>query len=80
MAQGSVLTADLLPDRVRNAPEAPEPEPPDPVQLGMTLSEMEREWIARALAATGGNKQATAHLLGISRRALYNKLKRYDLG
>jgi DNA-binding NtrC family response regulator len=25
-------------------------------------------------------KQATAQSLGISRRALYNKLKRYDLG
>lgn len=80
MAQSSVLTADLLPDRVRNMTEAQEPIPPDPVRLGMTLSEMEREWIIMALAATGGNKQATAQRLGISRRALYNKLKRYELG
>ena len=45
----------------------------------MTWREMEGEWITMALAAMGGNKKATAQMLGISRRALYNKLKRHGL-
>jgi len=54
-------------------------QPPGLVQSGMTLREMEGEWITMALAAMGGNKKATAQMLGISRRALYNKLKRHGL-
>jgi two-component system NtrC family response regulator len=49
------------------------------LQPGMTLQAVERECIARTLTAMGGNKQRTAQTLGISRRALYNKLERYDL-
>jgi transcriptional regulator with PAS, ATPase and Fis domain len=79
MAQGRVLTADLLPARIRKAPEANEAVLSNPVRLGMTLSEMECAHITTTLAALGGNKKATAQMLGISRRALYNKLKRYGL-
>lgn len=43
------------------------------------LSDNERELIAKALRETGGNKQMAAHILGISRRTLYNKLERYGL-
>jgi two-component system response regulator HydG len=79
VAPGSVLTVDLLPERVRDAAATKSPGPPDAVRLGMTLSDMEREHIAMILASTGGNKKAAAQILGISRRALYNKLKRYNL-
>jgi two-component system NtrC family response regulator len=79
MAQGSVLTAALLPERIRNAPEAEAVPPPEMVRQDMTLSAAEYECITTALASTEGNKQAAARLLGISRRALYNKLKRYGL-
>jgi two-component system response regulator AtoC len=44
-----------------------------------TLQEAEREAIARALAENGGHRKKTAEALGISLRALYDKLKRYDL-
>ncbi|MBA2356685.1 MAG: sigma-54-dependent Fis family transcriptional regulator [Acidobacteria bacterium] len=44
------------------------------------LSEMEREHIVRALQRAGGNKKAAATLLGVSRRALYRRLERLDLG
>jgi DNA-binding NtrC family response regulator len=79
MAQDRLLTVDLLPDHLGSAPEKPLAKPTGIACPGMTLREMEREHLTRALAATGGNKQATAQRLGISRRALYNKLQRYGL-
>ncbi len=42
-----------------------------------TLAELEADYIAETLAATGGNKAEAARLLGISRKNLYEKLARY---
>jgi DNA-binding NtrC family response regulator len=78
IAHDRVLTADLLPDRIRDIDGSFAATPP-PSQPGMTLSAVEREHIARTLAATGGNKKRAAEVLGISRRALYNKLERYQI-
>ena len=44
------------------------------------LSDVEREHIVRALQHANGNKKKAASLLGVSRRALYRKLERLDLG
>lgn len=44
------------------------------------LSTVEREHILKALQRTGGNKKAAARMLGVSRRALYRRLERLDLG
>lgn len=44
------------------------------------LSDVEREAIVRALQRAGGNKKAAATMLGVSRRALYRRLERLDLG
>jgi two-component system response regulator HydG len=44
------------------------------------LAAVEREHILRALQRTGGNKKAAARILGVSRRALYRRLERLDLG
>lgn len=46
----------------------------------LPLSRVEREHILRALQRLGGNKKAAARVLGLSRRALYRKLERLDLG
>jgi two-component system response regulator AtoC len=45
-----------------------------------TASEIERDAIVGALAATGGNRRRAAARLGIGLRTLYDKLKRYDIG
>ncbi|MBU6503047.1 MAG: PAS domain-containing protein [Burkholderiaceae bacterium] len=63
---------------------APEPVPPagpgaDDAgllrPLPAQIAELERRAIAAALASTGGNKLATARLLGISRATLYERLE-----
>jgi len=45
--------------------------------LDAALVEFERDYVMKALAQTGGNRSVTASLLGISRKALWAKLKRY---
>ncbi len=44
-----------------------------------TLEELEREHIIHALKATDGNRSKTARLLGIDRKTLYDKIKRYEI-
>ena len=44
-----------------------------------TLEAMERRQIALALAHTGGNRRQAAHLLGVARSTLLNKIRRYGL-
>ena len=48
-------------------------------RVGTTLQDVEREMIVRTLRSNGNNRQQAAEILGISRRALYNKLSRYDI-
>ncbi|HVD92223.1 MAG TPA: sigma-54 dependent transcriptional regulator [Vicinamibacterales bacterium] len=47
---------------------------------GDLLVTVEREHIQRALVRSHGNKKAAARMLGLSRRALYRRLERLDLG
>ena len=45
----------------------------------LELKALERQAIIAALRRSGGNKQQAARILGISRRALYNKLEAYRI-
>ncbi len=47
---------------------------------GLTLAELEREFIKRVLAAEGGNKTRAAQRLGLDRKTLYRKLEEYAAG
>jgi DNA-binding NtrC family response regulator len=47
---------------------------------GMTLEQVERHMIARALAQHTGNISRVAKALGLSRTALYRRLERHGLG
>jgi two-component system response regulator HydG len=81
LARGAELTADLLPQRLRqlNGLAVDKCRPQYPIQLGMTLDEVEREYIKMTLASVNGNKMKAASALDISRRALYDKLKRFGM-
>ena len=45
----------------------------------LSFIDTERDLIQRALGSTGGNKFQAAKLLGISRKRLYARLRRYQL-
>lgn len=82
LAKGSELTPDLLPQRIRDA-DGPwavtSRNEQAPIRLGMPLEEVEKEYIKMTLSSVNGNKLKAAAILAISRRALYNKLKRFGM-
>ena len=67
-AQGNEITPADLPQRVRES---------TPKRL--TLEELERAYIAEVLDATRGKKGRAAEILGISRKTLLEKRRRYGL-
>ena len=78
--RNEVLRLDVLTDHGVVGVEhlsAMDSAPADPA-IDLDLKTLERRAIEQALQATAGNKAEAARLLGISRRALYNKLERGD--
>jgi DNA-binding NtrC family response regulator len=62
------------------ADSRPDPAPGETgVAAGLSLRAVERELIEKTLASFRGNRTHTAAALGLSRRALLYKLKRYDI-
>jgi two-component system response regulator HydG len=72
-----MITVDDLPAVLR----VRKPAQHDPVALalarGLTLDELERDYIQRVVAAEGGNKTRAAQRLGLDRKTLYRKLEEY---
>jgi DNA-binding NtrC family response regulator len=84
LADGQLITErDLADGLAAVVPTAVPPPMAEPVAAAAPdpdfLSSVERDHIMRTLQRVGGNKKAAAELLGLSRRALYRKLERYDL-
>jgi DNA-binding NtrC family response regulator/pSer/pThr/pTyr-binding forkhead associated (FHA) protein len=76
LANGTELTVNELPERL--AVLAPvSPRPPSPMRD--RLDDVERRALADALRESNGNRTHAAKRLGISRRALLYKLKKYNL-
>ena len=76
VCRGEVILPQHLPARFRSA----SPTRPKVVfQVGTPLHEVEREMVVRALMTARNNRTRAAQLLGISRRALYNKLRKYGI-
>jgi two-component system NtrC family response regulator/two-component system response regulator AtoC len=63
-----------LPDEIANAP-APDGEQPG----GNSLFDNEKELVKQALKDSEGNITRAAAALGIGRKALYNRIRKYDL-
>jgi two-component system response regulator HydG len=63
----------VLQDQPRSA------EPPAPQIAAPSLNAVEKETILRALETSGGNKSEAARRLGITRRTLHLKLKKYGM-
>jgi DNA-binding NtrC family response regulator len=48
-------------------------------EIGTSLEDIEREMVIRTLEATDNNRKEAAKLLGISRRAIYSKLHKFNI-
>jgi two-component system response regulator AtoC len=73
LADGNTIELKHLPGRFHKA-DSPAL---DAARSFMTLAEREKKYILEVLEATGGNKSKTAEILGISRAALWRKLKQF---
>lgn len=83
LARTDVILPEHLPPAVRQANGVSPASEENPGGLAdsapvISLDRVERESIERALESTSGNRTRAAELLGISRRTLIYKLKRYS--
>lgn len=80
LSEGNQLRAADLPEDIR-VPQSQGSAPPaiDPNNLPRAKEETERSLIEKALAEAGGNRTEAARILGISRGALYYKMKSHSL-
>jgi DNA-binding NtrC family response regulator len=81
MAEGRELKPEFLPERIRRAAAANDGRS-DSIchfRVGASLEQVQKEFIRMTLAHVSGNKKLAASILGISRRALYNKMRRGHL-
>lgn len=77
LAESDLVEMEDLPAGVRERRATAEDELGAAVARGLTLEELEREFIKRVLAAEGGNKTRAAQRLGLDRKTLYRKLEEY---
>jgi two-component system, NtrC family, response regulator AtoC len=78
LADGSVLTADMLPARVTGRMPSSEPA----VNLGaegLDFEALEQSLLEAALRRAEGNRTEAGRLLGMSRHQVRNRLKKYGL-
>jgi len=77
LCEGGVIQLEDLPATVRER-RAGEPDAlTTALARGLTLGELEREYIQRVVTAEGGNKTRAAQRLGLDRKTLYRKLEEY---
>lgn len=85
LAGGEVLHVEHLPAEIGARQVEPSRTPVPPAQAagvtlpaaGVSLEEVERDLVRQALEATEGNQVRAARLLGISRDALRNRMKKF---
>jgi len=77
LADGEMLTERDLPDRI--AEQGGDPSAPGEIPTGLTMDELERLAIMKALDECAGNRTHAAGRLKISVRTLQRKLQHYQL-
>jgi DNA-binding NtrC family response regulator len=76
LAEAETISLEELPGVVRE--RKPVDNLGSALSRGLTLSELEREYIERVVRAEGGNKTRAAQRLGLDRKTLYRKLEEYS--
>jgi transcriptional regulator with PAS, ATPase and Fis domain len=76
LSEQDVIDVDVLPLGEGSGKRGGEPAKPG-LPAGLTLRELEQQYILQTLGSVGGNRTQAARLLGISLRCLQYKLKAY---
>ena len=76
LAEGETLTEKDLPERI--AAGSKDAAPASQLPTNLTMEELERMAITKALDQCGGNRTHASDRLGISVRTLQRKLRQYD--
>ena len=83
LGRTSQINLDDLPHNIRQAASAPDGNPAGFVDRlppeGVTLRDLEKELIRKTLDLFNGHRSQTAKALGISRKSLYERMRRFDL-
>jgi DNA-binding NtrC family response regulator len=85
LARGEVILMEDLPLRVRGYPEVPYESESELRELKLEeyirsySARIERNLLLKTLEKSGGNRTLAAEKLGISRKTLFNKLKRHGI-
>ena len=80
LARLSYVSMEDLPEQLlrrRAAPDAAESALETAADI-VTLEQLDRRYILRAIALLDGNKSRAAELLGLDRRTLYRRLEKYE--
>jgi DNA-binding NtrC family response regulator len=77
VCNGEMVLPDHLPPRFRPGRRRQQKVS---FEIGASLNDVEKQMILRTLAATKNNRKRAAELLGISRSALYSRLKKHGIG
>ena len=80
LAQNSVITADVLPQHLKQSNAVTECLPTPEMEPVLPLAQVEQDHILEVYAQTNHNKSQTARLLGIGLNTLRRKLKSYKAG
>ena len=78
LSREEMITPALLPDAIQAVDVSEEVEPRFEA-AGGSLKDLEKQMILQTLEETGGNRTKTADILGISRRSLQLKLKKFGV-
>jgi len=73
-----IITSDLLPPQFKGVISSCDSLSIDIPEEGISIDEVEKELINKALKKAGGNKSKAANLLGITRRKLYSMVERLN--
>ncbi|NIR46878.1 sigma-54-dependent Fis family transcriptional regulator [candidate division KSB1 bacterium] len=76
VCEDGTILPEHLPPRFRSASLA---QPSITIEIGTSLDDVEKEFILATLRATNNNRTQAAQLLGMSRRAIYNKLGKHNI-
>jgi len=78
-SDGPTLTENDLPPQLRLHPQSLQAETRGKIRLPAMVSELEEKWIMQKLVESDWNQEKAAKLLGMTRKMLTNRIKKYKL-